>query len=320
MRLGEGDKTLHSGPPLPAWITSLVLHLLLVVALGWIFRNTPRGAAVEPVRSGGIVLARATDEGDVYEGPEEKAAPESTPEQGSEDLLAEALPTIDDVGLNPSEALPVSASVVGPQMLQNDGAPGAAQLTTGASGQPRSIPGGTAKVRVFGVEGEGSKFVYVFDRSASMVGSKLSAAKRELLASLQSLGSTHQFQIVFFNSEQWVFDLSGGQNRIPFADERTKNLAERFVNQVFADGGTDRYAALMTAIRMRPDVIFFLSDADNPMTAAELNRIRQNNGGVAAIHTIEFGNNRRSAEENSLQRLSRQNRGTYVLVDTWRLP
>ena len=35
-----------------------------------------------------------------------------------------------------------------------------------------------AQVSVFGVEGKGNKFVYVFDRSASMEGPPLAAAKK----------------------------------------------------------------------------------------------------------------------------------------------
>ena len=62
--------------------------------------------------------------------------------------------------------------------------------------------GGTTSTGVFGVEGEGSKFVYVFDRSGSMQGFQgrpLAAAKRELITSLESLESVHQFQVIFYN-------------------------------------------------------------------------------------------------------------------------
>ncbi len=319
MRFGQRDKTLHPGPPPPAWITSLLLHLALIFALGWVLRQTPQGAALETVRTGGIVLARATEEGDMYEGPEVQSAPESAPEDNPAAALDAALPTIGETGLDPSDALPVSAAVVGPQMLQSGNVPGAGNLTRGGGGQPQSIAGGTTRVKVFGVEGEGAKFVYVFDRSTSMSGARMRAAKSELLASFDSLGPTHQFQIIFFNNQPRIFDLSGGQGRIPFADERTKTLAENFVRGINAEGGTDRYLALAAAIRMRPDVIFFLTDADNPMTPAELDKIRSGNGGGASINTIEFGAGSAPRGENSLQRLARQNRGAYVFVDTRRL-
>src|SRR5690606_11852168 len=41
---------------LPAWMLSMGLHVLIVVALGVGIRVEPRGAAKEPDRTGGIVL------------------------------------------------------------------------------------------------------------------------------------------------------------------------------------------------------------------------------------------------------------------------
>jgi uncharacterized protein with von Willebrand factor type A (vWA) domain len=195
---------------------------------------------------------------------------------------------------------------------------GAGDLTQGAA-QPRSVAGGRARVSVYGVQGEGRKFVYVFDRSVSMAGEPLRSAKAQLIASLESLESTHQFQIVFFNHNYRVFDLSGGQNRTPFASDRTKQLAAQFVGGMTADGGTDRFTALMLAVGMRPDVLFFLTDADDPMSQGELDRVRRKNKGTAAIQTIEFGFGPSPGGDNFLVRLARQNGGGYTYVDTSKL-
>ena len=54
------------------------------------------------------------------------------------------------------------------------------------------------------------KFVYVFDRSSSMEGAPLATAKQQLIQSLESLSSVHQFHIIFFNQQMRNFDLSGG--------------------------------------------------------------------------------------------------------------
>jgi hypothetical protein len=56
----------------------------------------------------------------------------------------------------------------------------------------------TGETQFFGLSGKGSRFVYVFDRSLSMQGQPLAAAKRELLASLSHLERVHQFQIFQF--------------------------------------------------------------------------------------------------------------------------
>ncbi len=120
---------------------------------------------------------------------------------------------------------------------------------------------------MFGVESEGYKFIYVFDRSGSMGGhggSPLAAAKAQLLDSLEKLGQTHQFEIIFYNEEPHVFEVSGSTGRLVFANDQNKTLAKRFIGGVTADGGTDHEPALAMALRMAPDVIFFLTDADEP--------------------------------------------------------
>ena len=105
----------------------------------------------------------------------------------------------------------------------------------------------------------------------------LAAAKRQLIESLQSLESVHQFHIIFFNTQTQSFDITGGGRRIAFATDRNKQLAANFVGGITADGGTDRLAALREAIGFSPDVIFFLTDADDPMSASELAEIARAN-------------------------------------------
>ena len=77
-----------------------------------------------------------------------------------------------------------------------------------------------------------------------MEGPPLAAAKKQLLESLKSLDSVHQFHIMFFNTKTQSFDISGGGHRIAFASDRNKKLAANFVGGITADGGTDRMLAL----------------------------------------------------------------------------
>ena len=128
---------------------------------------------------------------------------------------------------------------------------------------------------VFGVEGTGNKFVYVFDRSSSMEGAPLAAAKRQLIESLNSLDTRAPVPHHFLQSPAAVFDITSGGRRIAFASERNKQLAANFVGGITADGGTDRFTALKQALAFRPDVIFFLTDADDPMSTSELADLEQ---------------------------------------------
>jgi hypothetical protein len=199
-----------------------------------------------------------------------------------------------------------------------DQAVGAGANSTAELGE---APGnGYAKVKVFGVEGTGNKFVYVFDRSASMEGAPLANAKRQLIESLKSLDELHQFHIIFFNHRLQAFNSSAGGRRIAFADDRNKLLAAGFVRRIKADGGTDRFAALKHALALNPDTIFFLSDADDPMSDREMATLAQLNEGVgAAICVIEFGNGAVEPERNFLTELARQSGGQYGYVDVAKL-
>ena len=132
--------------------------------------------------------------------------------------------------------------------------------------------GGKARVSLFGLVGEGYKFVYVFDRSGSMGGQgreSLRAVKAELIRSLKSLGRVHQFQIIFYNERPVIFNPSGTSGRLAFATEENKQRVARFLDSITAEGGTDHEEALRLAIRLHPDVIFFLTDGDDPKLTPE---------------------------------------------------
>jgi hypothetical protein len=178
--------------------------------------------------------------------------------------------------------------------------------------------GGKGRTSLFGIVGEGYKFVYVFDRSGSMGGEgreSLRAVKAELIRSLKHLDSVHQFQIIFYNERPVVFNPTGTPGRLAFATDENKQRAARFLDTIVADGGTDHEAALRLAIRLRPDVIFFLTDADDPkLTSAQLAKISRLAAGII-IHAIEFGPGPKPKEESFLAALARQNGGKYAYID-----
>jgi len=179
--------------------------------------------------------------------------------------------------------------------------------------------GGKARTSLFGVVGEGYKFVYVFDRSGSMGGqgeNSLQAVKKELLASLKNLDTVHQFQIVFYNQRPALFNPTGTPGRLAFATEQNKRRATRFIRSIVAEGGTAHEEALRAAIRIQPDVIFFLTDADDPiLTPAQMKKILHAAAGII-INTIEFGAGPKPAGESFLAQLARKSGGGYAYIDT----
>jgi hypothetical protein len=301
----------------PAWIFSALFHFCAIIVLGLVLQPSPHGAAEEPGRSAGIVLKTTSAEGDLFEG-EDDAGETGAAEGESEpaDLLA-VLPNepIDVTSSQTTNQQPTPGA--GPTVASGASQPNAGDITKGGARRGSPGGGGYAKVSVFGVQGEGNKFVYLFDRSSSMEGAPLTAAKRQLLESLGSLESVHQFHIIFFNTKTQSFDITGGGRRIAFATDRNKHLAASFVGGIMADGGTDRLTALKLAIRFAPDVIFFLTDADDPMSASELAEIsRENTRAQAAICVIEFGRRQSPSPGNFLTELARQSGGRYGYVNT----
>ena len=150
---------------------------------------------------------------------------------------------------------------------------------------------GRGRTGMFGVEGVGYKFVYVIDRSGSMGGdgnATLQAAKKELVESIKKLESTNSFQIVFYNHRTAKFEPKGNGLAV-FATDGNKDLAERFLDSITAGGGTEHEAAPRLALKLKPDVIFWLTDADRPkLDDEQIARVNHLAAGTV-IHTIEFG-------------------------------
>ena len=314
-------------PRLPAWLLSCLLHATLVFVLAVFVRDTAKGVISEPDRSAGIVLTQTSGQRTSFlsqadEHPAAEPADSSATASVSDAAAAEAvLPSASQLPVDVGQMLPDRGSLAGIGTDWSTMLPSAGQLTSGPS-PSRSIGKGN-HTYLFGIEGEGSLFVYVFDRSDSMNGYEgrpLATAKAELISSIRLLESTQQFQVIFYNHDFTVFNPNPSQPpRLMFADESTKDLAERFIRALPATGGTEHVAALRQALQLVPDVIFFLTDAEDPqLTARQLEDLRRLNRG-SVIHTIEFGAGPFCGGDNFLMRLARQNNGQHTYVDITQL-
>ena len=289
----------------------MLVHAALVVILGVTWTVVPRGAAIESDRNVGIVLVHEQQGKREYTNP---IATDQISDAANASAIASAMPNANESPMDVAEILPGAADVVAGGSTES--LLDATDLTGDGSPRRGGENEGTS-TKVFGITGVGTDFVYVFDRSGSMAsfgGRPLLAAKTELLRSLDDLDSVHQFQIIFYNKKPKIFTLEGRQELI-WGETENKLRARSFVNRIKADGGTEHMAALKKAIDMRPDVIFFLTDADQPrLTFGELQRIRNWNRG-STIHAIEFGAGPPMAADNFLKKLARQNGGQHAYVD-----
>ncbi len=319
-------------PWLATWGGSVVFHVVLLVVLAIVLSHAQPRGSVETGRTAtvGIVLKSEQDDKTLYESADNAQDDQDQP-AGNPD----AVRTPSDAGSNDSSDLASLSELVsstappdiptldnglaGLAPSSSDGESGLENITqglAGAEGVPNETFGkfGKGTVSCFNTSGTGSRFSFVFDRSGSMGGpgfSPMMAAKSELTRALQSLQSNQQFQIIFYNEKPTVFS----PRKLLLADEPNRREALKFLASITPDGGTNHKDALHLALAQHPDVIFFLTDADEPpMTAAELAEIKRENGSTQ-INTIQFGIGPQPANTNFLMRLAEQNRGQYVYID-----
>ena len=326
---------------LPSWVASLVLHTLAIILLGvwWRAEMAPHGGVhldvslqdsgqgdlLDSTRSGAIEAELELESWSATLTPQ---TAESTP-QLTDDFWAE-------IELSHLATLAPWAGALGGGTSQGLGAD---EGSAGAAG------GGNGKVRtsLFGVGGEGRKFVYVCDCSGSMnfvmahaeslseyVRVPFMAARAELLSSLDSLNGEQQFGLIFYNHQVFPFDpaevemdVSSGRRlralpwgkRVFAATEENKRVAREFITRFRADGQTDHLTALDLALRMRPDVIFVLTDAeakDEPLPQ-HVTRLTQLNRRRATINIIQFSPTARP--DSTMVQLAERNGGKHVFFD-----
>ncbi len=313
---------------IPAWLVSLAFHLLVFLALVLWWQPLPRGTGAIQDRPAGIAVVHEVSEGAEVEilgsNSEQNAEAAAGMAEPSDAALADALSNLPlgaELPDGANEGAAAGASSTGGD-LEDATAAGNLSGLGGSEAASGSQGGGKAKTSVFGVEGYGDSFVYLFDRSDSMNAGQaapLRAAKRELMASLDSLTSVHQFQIVFYNEAPTPYRSSLSRARgMLFASDAEKRQAMRFVSNVVAMGGTEHLDALRLAISMSPDVIFFLTDADEPVLKADqlADLVERCQRAGTTIHAIEFGKGDNPRSGRWIEALADRTGGEYRYLDT----
>jgi len=162
-------------------------------------------------------------------------------------------------------------------------------------------------VSFFGTVSRGNKFVFIIDKSGSMSGNRLAAAKKELCSTLKGLKPTDKFMIYFFSDAAQAMParamLAGTPKNIQWATDwvRGRSVA----------GGTNPTQALSWCFNLRPDTVWLLTDgqfSDGPALDAIAAGNRQLK---ARINTLAFHD---KGGADILQRIARENDGTYRFV------
>ena len=229
---------------------------------------------------------------------------------------------------NPREAASIAQAVFEVKLV--DPAPAPAPLPNSfnaAPGLPKAGFGGPASSS--GV-GEGNNkggdpcalgdaatarsVVYVVDRSISMgFHNALGRARREVLASLRRLAPSTRVQVIAYNREAEPLRIDG-QYGLHVADEKTVSQVAEFVTALQATGGTNHGNALRRAVVFHPDLIYFLTDADD-VSLDDVRLVTRLANHHTVINTVEINGDRTSRAEGPLHKLAADNGGTYRRID-----
>jgi hypothetical protein len=164
----------------------------------------------------------------------------------------------------------------------------------------------------FGISEPGQRFVYVVDCSLSMNHPHASVSKTrfrrlklELVKSIGKMEPTQEFFIIFFNQQAVPMPARALQ----LASPQNKQRYLEWAAKIRADGDTDPRVAISLAIRLRPDVIYFLTDGSfEPKAKRALQKLSQQR---VTIHTFAMGN--REGEQ-ILRQIAQRNNGKFYFI------
>jgi hypothetical protein len=321
---GRLDEVVPPRRTVPALLMSLCLHVALLTTIGLVWSRTSRGTGQIEDRPIGIAIVHRLPDRDRYD--EVRPTNDVAATEADSADSSSASPAAPPADLSPPLDLAgvLKSMQAAPTPTSGTGLAGDSKLDGNAfdRGQGRTSSSGTADTTamLFGVSGSGSSFVYVFDRSDSMNGydgRPLRAAKAELTRSLKTLTDRQQFQIVFYNDQPKPFTLAGLPLSMVSGDDSHLQLAESYIRSIRAFGGTEHESALKMALRMGPDVIFFLTDARIPrLSEVEMREIKTRADSVGTtIHCIEFGSEPMAPSDSFLRELAVQNHGQYRYIN-----
>lgn len=231
------------------------------------------------------------------------SSPTEEPRSGGPDVALSDLPL----------ALPPTGGVAGRPRLGLSPAEIAAILAEDAAQPREERPSGpTAALALFGLPPVvGRSFVLVLDRSQSMGAGGLDvlrAAARELAQQLQSLTPQQKVQVVAYN-ESVVY--ATGPHLAPATEEHRAALVA-FVANLPAYGQTEHIYGLLAALKLRPEVIFLLTDGGDPIPKGnQLALVQRLAAGRTQIHCLHFGRGPADERASFLLRLARDTGGQY---------
>jgi len=173
-----------------------------------------------------------------------------------------------------------------------------------------AIGGDKQQTAFFSIRDRADTVVFVVDMSASMNdGPRFDRAVGELIRSLNALAPTQKFFVFFFNAVTYpMLDMRSAQLTPATPDNRAKVI--KWIKTLQADNDTAPEDALERALKLQPQVIYFVTDGELPPTTRDSVK-KFNHAHKTVIHTIAIG-----TEEGAemLRAIAQDNGGKYQFV------
>lgn len=193
-----------------------------------------------------------------------------------------------------------------------------ALLTSSAIGGANFGSGdGLGNGKFFGINPQSKKVVYVVDSSKSMnfphesVGkTRLGRVKIELARAILSMDEQQEFFVIFFSD----YAIPMPAQQLQPASEQAKTKYLNWIARVPGLGRTEPLEALMLALRLQPDTIYFLTDGQfSPTVVNSFNKLagRPPYNKRVTVNGICFGNRK---GEKLLRELSENNSGNFTFI------
>jgi|GEM_PF-2277499 len=176
----------------------------------------------------------------------------------------------------------------------------------------RGTKGASGSTNLFGSGKEANSYVFIVDCSDSMnQGRRFYLAKRELQKTVANLSARQKFFIFFYNHDTYPMKPLRGRSsrRMVKATKKNKQAALVFVGRIQAWGMTQPAKSLELALKMKPEVIYFLTDGEIPSDTPFL--IKQNNNQKTIVNTVALG---LRGSEMMMRNIAKENRGHYRFV------
>jgi hypothetical protein len=240
---------------------------------------------------------------------------EATRDPVADNLLAEILPNAQPKPAEARQRALPGPRTTGEGLLPGSGSGGGEGVGGGSGGGAgRSIGPGT---QFFGAREHAHSFTYVIDCSGSMATrNSLDVAKREMMASINQLAPDAEFAVIFYNLSTRVLNDPQGNKGLMAATAQNKARVQSQLEPVAPLGGTDHMLALREALKLKSEVIFFLTDAEL-ISNSDIDEILPGVG-QTRIQAVEFGFGMSLGQRTPLSRLATTTGGTYRYIDVSR--